>query len=187
MAGSIAGASSVIFTYPLDLVRVRLAVVVKKEKKRFGFGIIGCIRDIIVHEGFRGLYKGMWPTLMGIIPYAGVNFASFEFLKEMAAKYLYTREGELPVPIKLLCGGFAGAIGQTVSYPLDVVRRQMQTSGFKEGHGLVHTSTWSALRTIVQKEGVYGLFRGLSINYMRVGPSVAISFTVYDVVKKHLT
>lgn len=63
MAGSFAGASSVIFTYPLDLVRVRLAVVVKKQK-RFGFGIIGCIRDIIVHEGIRGLYKGMWPTLM---------------------------------------------------------------------------------------------------------------------------
>lgn len=61
MAGSIAGASSVIFTYPLDLVRVRLAVVVKKEKR---FGIIGCIRNIIATEGFRGLYKGMWPTLM---------------------------------------------------------------------------------------------------------------------------
>lgn len=32
----------------------------------------------------------------------------------------------LTVPAKLLCGGFAGAIAQTFSYPLDVTRRRMQ-------------------------------------------------------------
>lgn len=32
----------------------------------------------------------------------------------------------LIVPAKLLCGGLAGAIAQTFSYPLDVTRRRMQ-------------------------------------------------------------
>jgi len=32
----------------------------------------------------------------------------------------------LLMPAKLLCGGLAGAVAQSVSYPLDVTRRRMQ-------------------------------------------------------------
>ena len=49
-----------------------------------------------------------------------------------------------------------------------------------------HKSTWSALKTILGREGVRGLFRGISLNYLRVGPGVAISFTTYETVKKYL-
>lgn len=40
-------------------------------------------------------------------------------------------------------------------YPLDVVRRQMQTIGMKSGHGNVHTKVWPALREIVKKVDHY--------------------------------
>ena len=33
---------------------------------------------------------------------------------------------ELSVPMGLVCGGIAGAIGQTVAYPFDVCRRKLQ-------------------------------------------------------------
>lgn len=32
------------------------------------------------------------------------------------------------VTVKLACGSVAGLLGQTLTYPLDVVRRQMQVS-----------------------------------------------------------
>ena len=104
--------------------------------------------------------------------------------------------------MKLLCGGIAGAFGQTgnalpiipemvlieliVAYPLDVVRRQMQTMGFEEGHGHIHKTTLGALKTIYNKEGILGLFKGLQINYIKVVPAVAISFTTYESTKKFL-
>lgn len=59
-AGSLAGATSVIFTYPLDLVRVRMAVSVKKQFT----GILHCIRTAIANDGALGLFRGMSPTLM---------------------------------------------------------------------------------------------------------------------------
>jgi len=182
-AGGIAGAASVICTYPLDLVRVQLAIAVKKKQYN---GVIDCIVTIYRNQGLVALYRGIGPTLMGIVPYAATNFATYEALKVFAAKTMNRDINQTPIPVKLMCGGFAGAIGQTVAYPLDVVRRQMQTSGFAEGHGTFHKNTLDALRTIVAKEGIYGLFRGLSINYLRVGPQVAISFTTYEAVKKFL-
>lgn len=44
----------------------------------------------------------------GIIPYAAVNFATYEGLKTLVQP-----EGDLSVTQKLFCGGLAGAIGQT--------------------------------------------------------------------------
>ncbi len=73
-----------------------------------------------------------------------------------------------------------------VTYPLDVVRRQMQTAGYSEGHNTYHKNTLTALQTIIKQEGIAGLYRGLSINYIRAAPQVAISFTTYEWVKKKL-
>jgi hypothetical protein len=61
MCGSMAGTTSVLFTYPLDLIRVQLAVSV--EKKRYN-GIYDAFRTIYVSEGVRGLYRGCVPTIL---------------------------------------------------------------------------------------------------------------------------
>jgi hypothetical protein len=74
-----------------------------------------------------------------------------------------------------------------VAYPLDVVRRQMQTYGFTEGHGTDHKSTFGAIKTIIRSEGLQGLFRGVSINYIKVIPAVSISFATYEYVKEFLS
>jgi len=182
IGGSMAGATAVIFTYPLDLVRVRFAVAVENNQYR---GVWHALKVISRNEGgVRALYKGIGPTIMGIAPYAGMNFASFEFLKSIAPKKKGSKDP--PVTVKLICGALAGAVGQTVAYPLDVVRRQMQTQGIPGGHNIVHKNTWQALVTITNKDGFSGLFRGLSINYLKVMPQVAISFTTYEFVKEYL-
>jgi hypothetical protein len=60
-------------------------------------------------------------TLFGILPYAGFKFYIYETLKAHISI-----DGEPSVIGKLACGAVAGLIGQTFTYPLDVVRRQMQ-------------------------------------------------------------
>ena len=78
-------------------------------------------------------------------------------------------------------GAAAGAVAQTFVYPLDVVRRRMQT-GVKNYRGL-----FDAIRTIAVNEGVTrGLYRGLSLNYLKTIPNVAIYMSLYDVIKGQL-
>lgn len=169
-------------TYPLDLLRARLASQVGDLRYRNTFhGMSVMIRE----EGLRSLWKGMVPTLQGIIPYAGVNFAVFETLKQHAPK---NERGEIGTITKLACGGLAGAIGQTVSYPWDVVRRRMQTVGFAPGvPDLNYNGSWRAMKTIVRTEGFTALYRGLTINFWKVTPAVSISFTVYEHMKEFLS
>jgi solute carrier family 25 protein 16 len=65
-AGSLAGATAVLFTYPLDLIRVQLAVAVRKKIYN---GVFHALVEIPKKEGIRGLLKGISPTLW-------VNFTS---------------------------------------------------------------------------------------------------------------
>ena len=45
-------------------------------------GIVDCARKVLAQEGWRAFYRGMVPSMLGILPYAGVDITIFELLKE---------------------------------------------------------------------------------------------------------
>lgn len=81
-------------------------------------------------------------------------------------------------PERLLFGACAGLIGQSASYPLDVVRRRMQTAGVM-GH--TYSSILLTMQEIIREEGlIRGLYKGLSMNWVKGPIAVGISFTTFD-------
>jgi hypothetical protein len=72
VAGMVAGSVSVLCTYPLDLTRAQLAVL-KKTSQRQTFVTI--LRENHLQRGVTGLFRGIVPTLIGILPYSGIAFA----------------------------------------------------------------------------------------------------------------
>lgn len=185
VAGSFAGGTAVLFTYPLDLVRTKLAYQVVGSSKLNGEqlyrGISHCFSNIYKDAGIRGLYRGVAPSLYGIFPYSGLKFYFYEEMKRHVPQ-----EHKNDIVVKLVCGSIAGLLGQTFTYPLDVVRRQMQVQRLLTSNSGDMKGTMESLVLIVQKQGWKQLFSGLSINYMKVVPSVAIGFTVYDIMKSCL-
>lgn len=121
------------------------------------------------------------PSLYGIFPYAGLKFYFFEKMKSHVPE-----KHKKDISVKLACGSVAGLLGQTFTYPLDVVRRQMQVQRLSASNSANTRGTMETLVLIVQKQGWKHLFSGLSLNYLKVVPSVAIGFTVYDVMKSSL-
>ena len=89
VAGSAAGATAVAFTYPLDLLRTRLAwrtsaVVASSSGGRHHHHratMASVLAQLARKEGIPGLYKGVSPTLLGIFPYAGLKFFVYQYLK----------------------------------------------------------------------------------------------------------
>ncbi|KAH7286556.1 hypothetical protein KP509_32G012500 [Ceratopteris richardii] len=179
MAGSLAGGTAVLFTYPLDLAMTTLGYQVRDPRtgSQAYTGIRDVFSKVVQANGLKGLYRGIGPTLCGIVPYAGLKFFVYESLKNGLSDELHEN-----VFVKLACGGVAGMVGQTFTYPLDVVRRRMQVQavGFSSQ---TYKGTLDGLVSIIRSHGVKQLFAGLSINYIKLVPSVAIGFTAYDIVK----
>jgi hypothetical protein len=214
LAGSSAGATAVAITYPLDLVRTRLAYATETNNASHSNTrrqtIRGVLKSTYGSEGLRGMYRGIGPSMYGILPYAGIKFYIYQHLKQA---YLHkygpdsnTNSGgnnkmRLPTTVMLGCGAVAGLAAQTATYPFDVVRRRMQIDGLlrtvrmgtdsgkalssssSSGSGWLPRSTPGALIEIGKREGWRKLYAGLRINYMKVVPSTAIGFTIYDHMK----
>jgi solute carrier family 25 phosphate transporter 23/24/25/41 len=90
-----------------------------------GFPCCCCLQ-----EGPLAFYKGWLPSVIGVVPYVGLNFGVYETLKHMLLLHYGLRdERELSVPSRLACGAAAGTMGQTVAYPFDVARRRLQVRG----------------------------------------------------------
>lgn len=227
ISGSLAGVTSVFFTYPLEVVRVRLAF----ETKREGRSSLKDICKQIYNEqpptksataklpsaagaaeaplaaaesvtevftprrGLANFYRGFSPTLLGMLPYAGMSFLTHDTMTDLlhhpsVAKYtLLPKDERLPpgkaAPLRswaeLTAGGVAGLISQTSSYPLEVIRRRMQVGGaVGDGHRLRIKETAGI---IFQERGIRGFFVGLTIGYVKVIPLAAVSFYTYERMK----
>jgi hypothetical protein len=127
LAGALAGSTAVVATYPLDLVRTRLAAqaVALSGGAHPGMiyhSILDALCSLFRRGGVRGLYSGLSATLVGIIPYAGINFYMYGVLRQLAQNNGFAER--YPTLSALVCGGSAGLIGQSAAYPLETVRRR---------------------------------------------------------------
>ena len=120
--------------------------------------MLGMTRKVMAEEGgIRALYRGLPATAFGVAPYVGINFAAYEALRGVI-----TPPGKQSAVRKLSCGALAGSISQTLTYPMDVLRRKMQVTGMSSSLGGVrHTGAVDALRYILKTDGVKGLYKGL--------------------------
>uniref|UniRef100_T1JK94 Mitochondrial coenzyme A transporter SLC25A42 n=1 Tax=Strigamia maritima TaxID=126957 RepID=T1JK94_STRMM len=172
LAGSLAGVVSVSCTYPLDTARARMAV----THKELYSSLRAVFTKTWLEEGPMVLFRGYVPTVLGIIPYAGTTFYTYETLKRF---HKDTTQKPSPSAVERLSfGAVAGLLGQSASYPLDIVRRRMQTEHETKQ---IYKTIYSTIVKIVREEGVIrGLYKGLSMNWIKGPIAVGISFTTFD-------
>ncbi|KAB5535700.1 hypothetical protein PHYPO_G00121020 [Pangasianodon hypophthalmus] len=180
MAGSLAGATAQTSIYPMEVVKTRLTLRNTGEYS----GMIDCARSILKREGIKAFYKGYVPNMLGIIPYAGIDLAVYESLKNAWLAH-YARDTANPGVLVLLgCGTVSSTCGQLASYPLALVRTRMQAQASLDNSE--QPSMRSLIKSIVAKEGFFGLYRGILPNFMKVIPAVSISYVVYEYTKSSL-
>lgn len=166
VAGALAGMTGTFFTHPLDCLRLRLAV--HPELKT----MTAAAKHMFAQGGFSAFWSGLGPTMVGIAPYVGLNFASYDVIK----RFFYP-DTKPSIIGTLLIGAASGNIAQTICYPLDTVRRRQQLGDGK------YKSALNAWAMIIKEEGVIGLFRGYVANTIKVIPNNAIRFLAYSQLK----
>ncbi|KAK9804762.1 hypothetical protein WJX72_003881 [[Myrmecia] bisecta] len=178
VVGGVSGAIAQGAIYPLEVIQTRLAV------SRVGTykGILDAAHKIRHQEGYRAFFRGITPCMLGILPYAGLDIAAFELMKE----HLHGQYADDAPPAYLLAAGMLSSTGaQLVSYPLGLVRTRLQAQGIG-GEPLKYSGMLDVFRKTIRHEGVRGLYKGLMPNLMKIAPAAGISWVVFEKAKQHL-
>ncbi|XP_078055601.1 mitochondrial adenyl nucleotide antiporter SLC25A24-A-like [Mustelus asterias] len=180
LAGSMAGAFSQTATYPVEMLKTRMMLRKTGEPRE----LYTHISNIFKNEGASSFYRGYVPNILGIIPYAGIDLAVYETLKNLWIQR-YTSGNERPN--MLLVVGSAttsNVVGQLASYPLMLMHTRMQAEVIAKGtrKPRMREYFWS----ILAKDGLLGFYRGFTANLFKAVPSVCISYALYEYLKTYL-
>eukprot|EP00238_Polyblepharides_amylifera_P009976 CAMPEP_0196587170 /NCGR_PEP_ID=MMETSP1081-20130531/56636_1 /TAXON_ID=36882 /ORGANISM="Pyramimonas amylifera, Strain CCMP720" /LENGTH=542 /DNA_ID=CAMNT_0041909275 /DNA_START=210 /DNA_END=1838 /DNA_ORIENTATION=- len=176
-AGALAGATSCVVLYPLELARSRLTT--QAGSLRYA-GVVDCLTQIHRKEGIGGMYSGLRPSVLGILPEAAIAYGAFDLLKDGYAKLAKIPAEEVGAMPAMVCGMMSAFTGQLVAYPLEVIARRMQVGDIvlQKGSGNFLTAAWALSR----KEGFRSLYCGIVPASFKVLPMAAVSFGTYELV-----
>ncbi|CAI0415029.1 unnamed protein product [Linum tenue] len=177
VAGACAGVTSTLCTYPLELVKTRLTI-----QRGVYKGIVDAFMKILSEEGPGELYRGLAPSLIGVVPYAATNYFAYDTLRKAYRKL--AKQEKIGNIETLLIGSAAGAISSSATFPLEVARKHMQVGALSGRQ--VYRDVLHALASILEKEGVKGLYKGLGPSCMKLVPAAGISFMCYEACKRIL-
>jgi len=169
-------------TFPLDIIKTRLQVQTAADATKRG--IFQTAAGIVKEEGVLGLYGGLGPACLRHVVYSGSRVMVYEALRENVFKR--NEDGSFPLWKGLLAGMSAGAIGQFIANPTDLVKVQMQTDGKRVAQGLApkHTGTMHAFRSLYSQAGLAGMWRGWAPSCQRAALVQIGDLTSYDYFKQ---
>uniref|UniRef100_A0A183SHW1 Mitochondrial aspartate-glutamate transporter agc1 n=1 Tax=Schistocephalus solidus TaxID=70667 RepID=A0A183SHW1_SCHSO len=157
--GGIAGATGATAVYPIDLVKTRM------QNQRTA---------AVLLEGFRGLYRGLAPQLVGVAPEKAIKLTVNDFLTD----FFRTPCGEISPLAEIISGGCAGGCQVLFTNPLEIVKIQLQVAG-----EVSHAVRPSAIQ-IAKRLGPFGLYKGSGACFLRDIPFSAIYFPAYAHLKQ---
>lgn len=178
-SGGAAGATSLLFVYPLDFARTRLAADVGKGDAREFTGLNDCLKKIHAKDGFKGLYGGFMVSVYGIIVYRAAFFGMFDTFKQVLLK----DPKNAPIWQSWLIAQCVTTVAGLISYPFDTVRRRMM---MQAGRGeVLYKNTMDCWVKIAKTEGHNAFFKGALSNVIR-GSGGALVLVFYDEIQKWL-
>ncbi|KAI9205694.1 mitochondrial carrier domain-containing protein [Polychytrium aggregatum] len=188
-AATAEGLSGLLWT-PMEIMKNKQQVSVLRAPSAPAESTLSLARSIYRTGGAAAFFRGYWLSLAVFMPYTVSYFVTYEQLKIVAHRALghpdistgskvqsgsTTAQPPLPFSVYLACAAGSGALAGAISNIADVVKTRVQVDG---------TSAWTVARTMWVQEGGWKAFtKGMAARILWVMPSVAITITMYDMLK----
>jgi solute carrier family 25 protein 33/36 len=124
------------------------------------------------------LFKGLGPTLVGVIPARSINFFTYGNGKEIISRQF--NGGKETSAVHLVAAAWAGVVTGTATNPIWMVKTRMQLSA---SQSRPYSSSWACIQDIFAREGIRGFYKGLSASYLGVTEGT-IQWVLYERLKK---
>ena len=168
----ITGAMADVICNPLFVVGTRLQTQALHTTTRLS--MVQTAVQLYQTSGYSIFWRGMTANLLGL-SHVAIQFPAYEFLKETARQH---RQDSMETPLDLLlASGLAKMTASLITYPHEVLRSRMMDARSKTAPTLTGT-----LKSILEREGLPGLYRGLPVTLLRVIPNCCITFLSYELI-----
>ncbi|KAJ4373881.1 Pyrimidine nucleotide transporter, mitochondrial [Neocucurbitaria cava] len=207
VAGGLGGMASATLTAPLDVLKTRLQSTYYQQHlaaMRSARGLppietMSFARSSILHiretgeilwqvpkaEGWRALFKGLGPNLIGVVPARAINFYAYGNGKRLISSHF--NNGQEAAWVHLCSAAAAGIVTGTATNPIWLVktRLQLDKNTHADGRGRQYKNAFDCTMQTIRKEGVKGLYRGLTASYLGVTEST-LQWMLYEQMKLSL-
>ncbi|KAF2851689.1 mitochondrial carnitine/acylcarnitine carrier protein [Plenodomus tracheiphilus IPT5] len=180
LAGTLAGWTVSLLAAPIEHIKARLQIQYSASKSsRLYTGPIHCLRTIYTAHGLRGIYHGLFATLL---------FRTF-FCFWWGSYDLFTRKlkqhTNLSAPmVNFWAGGLSAQVFWMTSYPSDVVKQRIMTDDLGKGRKF---ERWrDAAQGVWREGGVRGFWRGFVPCFLRAFPANAMALVAFEGVMRSL-
>ncbi|KAL4888353.1 mitochondrial carrier domain-containing protein [Aspergillus ambiguus] len=181
LAGGTAGACQVIFTNPLEIVKIRLQVQGEIAKTVEGAPRRSALW-IVKNLGLMGLYKGASACLLRDVPFSAIYFPTYSHLK--SDFFGESQTHKLGVVQLLTAGAIAGMPAAYFTTPCDVIKTRLQVEA-RKGE-VSYTGLRHCAATIWKEEGFKAFFKGGPARIIRSSPQFGFTLAAYEVLQKWL-
>lgn len=180
-SGGAAGTLASCITNPLEVIKTQLqsSSAAVGDLAAANGSPTAIAKTIFERDGILGFWKGMRPTLIGIIPSRSIYFYSYEQTKNFMGS-LGVKEGG--VPNALVSGLMAGVSSNTLTNPIWVVKTRLQLLADSTASQTAYTGYRHCVRTILKEEGIGGFYKGISASYWGCLEG-ATQFMIYEQIK----
>ncbi|KAK2531356.1 hypothetical protein Q9966_008686 [Columba livia] len=168
-----AGGSQVIFTNPLEIVKIRLQVAGEITTGP-RVSALTVLRDL----GFFGLYKGAKACFLRDIPFSAIYFPCYAHLKASLAN----EDGRVSPGNLLLAGSIAGMPAASLVTPADVIKTRLQVAA-RAGQ-TTYSGVVDCFVKILREEGPKALWKGAGARVFRSSPQFGVTLVTYELLQR---
>ena len=177
LGSATAGSLARTLFHPIDTKKAKL-----QSSEQFK-GFRDVTKQTLKKEGFfRGFYPGLGAVLIGGVPGICIYITSYDVCKKTLSQIKGSEHYEFLT--YLSSGMFAESLCCLFFVPVDVVKERMQIQSNQ--YKTPYRGSWDALRTIIRREGVSGIYKGYFATLTSFGPFSALYFLFYEELKKEL-